>query len=132
MKPNLSLAAWTAGLALVAPASAATQSAPGLSIDRDDCTVERVAPDGRRTVTPPTGSQASAAGGGSASASASSRAGGGSSASVSASSPSFGGRAQARSTATSTDAQGRSITTIHDGERCTIIVDERAVPGDSR
>ena len=109
---------------------AAAPSAADVRIEDGRCTVERIGADGRRTVEPPTGGSGS--GGRSASASASSQGVSSSSSSVSASASSRDGQSSVRSEATSTDANGRTITTIHDGERCTIIVDGRVVPGASR
>lgn len=96
-----------------------------VDVDAEGCRVIRYTADGRRTETSPGGVRRGAPG-----AAAASVATGGASArsTVRASSSSRGG-GTAVATATSIDAQGRTITTTHDQDGCTVTIDERTVQG---
>lgn len=117
----------TATMLTVTAASlaAGTGSAAQVSVSGKECEVTRILKDGRqiRSTAKADGSaQASAAG--RASAASVSSATGSSRSSVSVSSSSNGG-GSARATSSVTDAEGRTVTTTHDENGCTIVIDER-------
>lgn len=120
---------------------AAAEASPRRAESRDSqCTVTRILPDGRRVAAamPPgvggqvyvrrgrhgnsAGASAHASGRSVVSASSSS-----SSSSSSSASSSGNGRSFARSSASYTDEEGRTITTIRDGRGCTVTIDERTI-----
>lgn len=115
MSPALVLIGST--ILMVAPAST-------VDIDRAGCTVERITGE---TVTgsAPHDTTSAAAKAGSASARIAARGPG----AVRASSSSSQDHAGTRSVATTTDAQSRTVTTIREQGRCTIIINERVVRG---
>ncbi len=86
----------------------------------DDCAVVRIGEDGRetRSMGKSSGSKSWARSASSSSASSNS------SVSVSSSSRSSGG-GTTRATSSATDANGRTITTTHDENGCTVTIDER-------
>ena len=106
-------------LGLAVASAAASGPAQEVSVSGEDCEVIRILEDGREVRST---AKAKEAGG---TASASARSGGGSSrSSVSVSSSSQGG-GSARGTSSATDAEGRTVTTTHDENGCTIVIDER-------
>ena len=114
--PRLILPACVAALALAGGAANA-----GIQVAADpSCTVIRILPNGKRIVTPPKSSHRSY---GPAYASASSSGAGSSSSSVSVSSS--GGRGHATATARSQGRGGRTVTTTHDDNGCTVTIDRR-------
>ena len=126
----LRLIACTAGCAVAASlmgtplAAPAHPAADGVVTD-GDCTVIRHLPNGQRIVTPAParrgyGPQRSASAGASSSSS------GGASVSVSSSSQG-GGRGSA---VASSSSGGRTVTTTHDGDGCTIVIDDRGRRGE--
>ena len=94
------------------------------------CRVVRFLPSGRQIVTPPT--QRFRGAGPSRTSSASASASAGSSAGVSVSSRSSGGGQASASASTSTGRRGRTVTTTHDENGCTVVIDDRAGPGARR
>lgn len=111
-------------IAVAATAAAAFMPAPGDDVD-PRCRVIRFDQDGRRTETAPTVAHVSGAG--SAQARASANGHGSASVSVSASSSSDG--SSHASASSRTDGRGRKITTTHNQDGCTIVIDERAAQG---
>ena len=94
------------------------------------CRVVRILPSGRQIVTPQIERPRRAGAGRASSASASASAG--SSAGVSVSSRSGGGGHAVASASTSTGRRERTVTTTHDENGCTVVIDDRAGPGARR
>ena len=122
------LRASTILLTAAASMAAGTGSAEQISVSGDDCETVRILKDGSevRSMSKSDESARGSARGGTAKA-VSVRSGSGSSrSSVSVSSSSSGaGHGSARAVSSVTDADGRTITTTHDENGCTIVVDER-------
>lgn len=120
-------AAFAVGLA-----SAGSPAAAEVSVTADpECRVVRILPSGRRLVTPPRQTYAGrgAAGAAVSVAGASAR---GSASSTSVSSRSSGAGQVAASASTSSGRRGRTVTTTHDQNGCTVVVDDRAGRGARR
>lgn len=113
-------------IALVALAAAG----PGrqVSVANGNCEVFRVLPDGReiRVKTPDNVSVSRGASSGrSNSVSVRSRSGHSGSSASAFSSSSTGGGGMARAVSSTTDEEGRTVTTIHDGKGCRVVIDDR-------
>lgn len=116
--------------AALAFASAPAAAEPGFIAD-PACRVVRILPSGRRLVTPPTerpGRPPSSVGASAASSSSSSSASG---VSVASRSSGRGSHASA-SASTSTGRRGRTVTTTHDDNGCTVVIDDRPGQGARR
>lgn len=115
-------------LAVVAPADAPHQGQPG-------CTIVRISPDGIRTVTQAADAAEASTGTGrhGARAQARGRSSGSASNSVSVHSSSTGGANRSVASATVRDGTGqRTVTTTHDHNGCTTVIDERAPERNNR
>ena len=107
-------------LGLAVASAAASGPAQEVSVSGEDCEVIRILEDGRevRSAVKATASDGSAA-------SASARSGTGPSRSSASVSSSSRGGVSARAVSSATDSKGRTVTTTHDENGCTIVIDER-------